>query len=158
MIEFFSDRYYRGLVTIPLSYVYKNQQNTWVAEVWISEELFYYAHPFLFPDLLRRKLTKHELVVYYKIMQILYSEGVEKIFPIKDFLDTYPSALSNYHKTKIKKYFIELIQKLEKQKFIESNYKIISKGKVYNIDRLNPINISEGFIAYERISVSFDFI
>ena len=50
LIEFFSDQYYRGLVTIPLSYVYQNEQNTWVAEVWIAEELFYYAHPFLFPD------------------------------------------------------------------------------------------------------------
>lgn len=65
LIEFFSDRYYRGLVTIPLTYVYQNEQNTWVAEVWIAEELFYYAHPFLFPDLLRRKLTKYELVVYF---------------------------------------------------------------------------------------------
>jgi hypothetical protein len=104
LIEFFSDSYYRGLVTIPLSYVYKNKKNTWIAEVWIAEELFYYAHPFIFPDLLRRKLTKHELVVYYKVMQILYSEGLEKIFPIKEFLDNYPSILSNQQKTKIKKY------------------------------------------------------
>ena len=88
-------------------------------------------------------------------MQILYSESVEKIFPIKEFLETYPSVLSNYHKTKIKKYFIQLIQKLEEQQFIESNYKIISKGKVYDIDRLTPTNISEGFVAYERISISF---
>jgi len=51
-------------------------------------------------------------------MQILYSEGVEKIFPIKEFLETYPSVLSNYHKTKIKKYFIQLIQKLEDQRRI----------------------------------------
>jgi len=95
------------------------------------------------------------LVVYYKVMQILYSESVEKIFPIKEFLETYPLVLSNSHKTKIKKYFIQLIQKLEEQQFIESNYKIISKGKVSDIDRLTPINISEGFITYERISISF---
>ena len=153
LIEFFSDRYYRGLVTIPLTYVYQNEQNTWVAEVWIAEELFYYAHPFLFPDLLRRKLTKHELVVYYKVMQILYSESVEKIFPIKEFLETYPSVLSNYHKTKIKKYFIQLIQKLEEQQFIESNYKIISNGHYYPTKEFNTRDISEGFVIYEKISI-----
>jgi hypothetical protein len=57
----------------------KGKQNSWIAKVWIAEELFYYAHPFLFPDFLKpklRKLTKNELEVQFKIIQVFSSVGI----------------------------------------------------------------------------------
>lgn len=48
------------LVTIPEAFVYKSEQNIWVAEVWIAKELFECLHPFLFPDFFKGKLTMDE--------------------------------------------------------------------------------------------------
>jgi hypothetical protein len=63
LIKVFSDTQYRSLVTIPEVKLEKDKQNSWIAKVWIAEDLFYYAHPFILPDLLERKLTKHEFEV-----------------------------------------------------------------------------------------------
>jgi hypothetical protein len=80
LIKFFNDSYYRSLVTIPEVKLTKTKKNAWVAEVWIAEELFYYAHPFLFPDLLKRKLTKHQFEVQFHVIQVFSSIDIEKLF------------------------------------------------------------------------------
>lgn len=41
----------------------------------------------------------------------------------------------------------------EEYEWLDSDYKIISDGKVYDTDQLTSNNISEGFIVYERISI-----
>lgn len=111
-IRFFSNESYRGLVTIPEVTVEKdnNKHNSWMAEVWIAEELFYYTHPFLLLNLFNKnkKRTKHEFEVQFKVIQAFTSINVEKTF-----FESYPSILSNQEKTKIKKYFIEWMQILE---------------------------------------------
>lgn len=38
----------------------KSKHNSWIAKVWIAEELFYYAHPFLLPTFFKQKATKYE--------------------------------------------------------------------------------------------------
>jgi hypothetical protein len=81
--------------TIPK--VSKSKQNCWIAK-----ELFYYPHPFIFPDLLKRKLTKHEFEVSFKFIPIFSSLAIEKTFYIKDFFQNYSSTLTNQQKTKIK--------------------------------------------------------
>ena len=110
-------------------------------------------HPFFFLDLLKRKLTKYEFEVQFKVIQVFNSVDIEKIFFIKDFFQNYPSTLTNQQKTKIKKYFIQLVQIFEEHQLIDSNYKILSGGKVYHTDQLTPRNIVEGFIVYEKFSL-----
>ena len=51
LIKFFSNQKYRSLVIIPEVNLQKGKQNSWTIEVWIANELFYYAHPFVLPDL-----------------------------------------------------------------------------------------------------------
>lgn len=153
MIQYFNDTKYRSLVTIPEVRLDKGKQNSWIAQVWIAEELFYYAHPFILPDLLKPKLTKYEFEVQFKVIQVFSSVDIEKVFSIKDFLQNYPSTLNNQQKTKIKKYFIQLVGRLKEHHLIESNCKIISGGKSYDTDQLIPKNISEGFIVYEKLSI-----
>ncbi len=67
MIEYFTDKSYRMLVTIPEVFVYKSKQNIWLIESWIAEELFEYLHPFIFPDFFRKKLTEDEFKVLFNI-------------------------------------------------------------------------------------------
>ena len=61
--------------------------------------------------------------------------------------------VSNQRKTTIKKYFIEVIQLLQKYDLIENNYKYISQGNVYKTPKLDVKNISEGFILYEKLVI-----
>jgi hypothetical protein len=152
-IQFFSDTQYRSLVTIPEVELEKGRQNSWIAKVWIAEELFYYNHPFLFPDFLQRKSTKHEFEVQFKVIQVFSSVDLEKTFYIKEFFQNYPSTLTNQQITKIKKYFIQLIQIFQEHKLVNSNYKIISNSKLYDKDELTSNNISESFVVYEKLSV-----
>jgi hypothetical protein len=86
-------------------------------------------------------------------MQVFSSVDIEKRFLIREFLQNYPSALNNQQKTKIKNYFIRLIQMYQEEEWLDSDYKIISDGKVSDTDQLTSNNISEGFIVFERLSI-----
>lgn len=150
LIKFFSDKKYRSLVSITEVIVEKRQLNSWFAEVWIAEELFDYAHPFLLPDLFRVKLTKHQFEVQFKFIQTFSSMNVEKIFHIQEFFNTFSSSLNGRQKLKIKEYFVQLVQLFKEYNLIEGRYKIIHQGKVEKVKNLNSRNITEGFIIYEK--------
>lgn len=100
LIQFFTDDYYRGLVTIPEVNLYKDIHTYWIVGVWMAEELFYHPHPFLFTDYFRTKLTKHQFQVLFEIIQRysftdIRSIHLRKEFNIAQFLDNYPSVLTN---------------------------------------------------------------
>ena len=98
LIKFFSDTQYPSLVAIPEVKLEKEKQNTWFANVWIAEELFYYGHPFLLPDLLKRKLTKYQFEVQLKVIQVFSSINIAKTFWIKDFFEDDSVKLTNQQK------------------------------------------------------------
>ena len=153
LIKFFSDKEYRSLVTIPEVVLTKGKHNCWVGRVWISEELFRYTHPFILPNLITKKLTKHEVEVQFKVIQVFSSVNIAKTFWIQDFFEDYSVKLTNQQKTKMKNYFIECLQQYKEQGLVTENYKIISKGKVSSTKELTPKVISEGFIVYEKLCI-----
>lgn len=153
LIQYFSKNYYRSLITIPNVKLYRGKQNTLMAEVWIAEELFYYAHPFLFPDFIRQKVTKHQFEVQFYVIQIFTSVNLEKTFFIKEYFQNYSSALNNSQKTEIKNYFIQLIQRLKEYNLIESNFKILQDGNFFKTPELTSKNINEGFVIYEKLNI-----
>ena len=61
-------------------YLAKGKQNCWVGRVWIAEELFRYSHPFILSNLITKKLTKHEVEVQFKVIQIFSSVNIAKTF------------------------------------------------------------------------------
>ena len=66
VIECFTDKSYKMLVTIPESYVYKSKQNIWLVGFWIAEELFDYLHSFLFSDFFNKKLPMDDFYTEMK--------------------------------------------------------------------------------------------
>ena len=153
MIQSFTDSEYRSLVTIPEVKFKKSKQNSWIAKVWMAEELFYYAHPFLLPYFSKQRITKDQFEVQFKVIQVFSSITLEKKFFIKEFLDSYSAVLSNQRITKIKKLFLQFVAVLKKHDVIESNYKIIYDGYYHSVQQLNIDNISQGFILYEKLSI-----
>jgi hypothetical protein len=67
-----------------------------------------------FPKLLTKKLTKHELKVQFKFIQVFSSVTTGKPFDSNEFFQTYSSSLRNPKKTKRKEYFIQFIEMFEK--------------------------------------------
>jgi len=155
MIQYFSKSHYRSLVTIPDVKLSVGKQNRWMAEVWVAEELFDCVYPFLFPHVFQQKLLKHEFEVVFYITQIFASEDLEKTFCIKDYFQNYPSRLSYSDKSKIKFFFIEMIEKLKKEDLIEDSYVIVKKGYSFKTKKLTPKNINEGFIICEKLEIKF---
>ena len=98
VIESFSNKYYRMLVTVPEVSVYKSEQNILMVEIWIAEELSHYLHPFLFSDVFRQKLTNQQFQVLFEIIKTYSSIHLRKEFNITQFLDNYPSVLNNQQK------------------------------------------------------------
>ena len=80
LITFFSDKEDRSLVTIPEVALTKGKHNCWGGRVWISEELFRHSHPFILPNLITKKLTKDEVEVQFKVIQVFRSVNITKTF------------------------------------------------------------------------------
>lgn len=153
LIESFTSSYFQSLVAIPLiEFEIIPNQKQLLANVWLVDELFYCNYPFSMPDFFRTKITKHQFDVRFRIFQLFNSINVEKIILVREFIDNYPSALNNSQKTKIKGFFIEVIEILIEKNIVQPKYKIIRDDKFYEIEKLTIKNISEGFVIYEELS------
>ena len=141
------------LVTLPEVSVYKSEQNILMVEIWIAEELFNYLHPFLFSDFFQQKLTKHQFQVLFEIIKNYSSIHFRKEFNITQFLDNYPSVLSNQHKRQIQEYFIHYLKILHQEEKLQDKVLDLSSNKVFQITNLNS---SYSQIAvFENIKVRF---
>ena len=153
VIESFSDKHYRMLVTVPEVSVYKSEQNILMVEIWLAEELFDYLHPFLFSDVFQQKLNKHQFQVLFEIIKTYSSIHLRKEFNIAQFLDNYPSVLSNQHKRQIQKYFTHYLKILQQEGKLQDKVLDLSSNKVLQIIDLNS---SHSQIAvFENIKVKF---
>lgn len=153
VIESFSNKSYRMLVTVPEVSVYKSEQNILMVEIWIAEELFNYLHPFLFSDIFQQKLTKHQFQVLFEIIKTYSSIHLRKEFNITQFLDNYPSVLSNQHKRQIQEYFIQYLKVLHQEGKLQDKVLDLSSNKVLTITDLN--SSSSQIAVFENINVQF---
>jgi len=153
VIESFSDNHYRMLVSIPEVFVNKSEQNIWNVEIWIAEELFDYLHPFLFEDLFDKKLTKDEFQVLFEVIKVYTCEDIRKEFSIQEFLESYPSTLSNKQKKQMKEYFLHSLKVLKKEEKLQDKVLDISSNKLLD---MNELKISHSKIAvFENINIQF---
>ena len=153
VIESFSNKDYRILVTIPEVSVHKSEQNILMVEIWIAEDLFDYLHPFLFSDVFQQKLTKHQFQVLFEIIKTYSSTHLRKEFNITQFLDNYPSVLSNQHKRQIQEYFIQYLKVLHQEGKLQDKVLDLSSNKVLPITDLN--SSSSQIAVFENINVQF---
>ena len=153
VIESFSDKHYRMLVTIPEVFVSKSEQNSWNVEIWIAQELFDYLHPFLFQDLFYKKLTKDQFQVLFEVIKVYSSSDIRKEFHIQNFLDNYPSILNSKRKKKIKEYFIYYLQVLKKQQKLQDKFLDLSSNKILDIYELKTSHLN--IAVFENIDIKF---
>jgi hypothetical protein len=141
------------LVTIPEVFIAKSEQNIWNVEIWIAEELFDNLHPFLLPNLFQEKLTKDKFQVLFEIIKVYSSNDIRKEFHIQEFLDNYPSILSNKQKKQIKEYFIYYLQVFREQQKLQDKVLDLSSNKILDIYDLKTSHLN--IALFENIDVKF---
>jgi hypothetical protein len=152
VIESFSDKHYRMLVTVPDVNVTKPKKH-WNVEIWIAEELFDYFHPFIFSDLFQTNLSTYQFQVLFEIIKTYSSIDLRKEFHIDQFLDSYPSQLSNQQKRQIKEYFIHYIKIFYQEGKLQDKLLDLSSNTILQI---KDLNLSHSKIAvFETIHVKF---
>jgi hypothetical protein len=124
-----------------------------MVEIWIADELFDYLHPFLFNDFFQQKLTKHQFQVLFEIIKNHSSIHLRKEFNITQFLDNYPSVLSNQHKRQIQEYFIHYLKILHQEGKLQDKVLDLSSNKVFQITDLNSYHSQ--IAVFENIKVQF---
>jgi hypothetical protein len=157
LITSFTDTYFQSLVAIPQVEVFKEKKkdhnSPWLAEIWLVDKLFDYPFPFLLPDLFQKKLSKDDFEVRFRILQVFSSIEIAKEFRIQEFLDTYPSKISNQRITVIKQSFINSVLILNQYKLIEPYYRNLNDEQLYSIDKLDRRTLGKGFIIYEKLTL-----
>nr|ULD16200.1 hypothetical protein [Cylindrotheca closterium] len=153
IIESFSNKDYRMLVTIPEVCVYKSKQNILMIEIWIAENLFDYLHPFLFSDMFKKNLNKQQFQVLFEIIKTYSSTDIRKEFNISKFLENYPSILSNQHKRQIKEYFIQYLEILYQEGKLQDKFIDLSSNKILDITELNSSYLQ--IAVFESFNVKF---
>lgn len=151
LIQSSSDRLFQSISTIPLIEITK-EKNSLIVQALVVDELFSYQFPFLLPDYFQNNPKKHEFNAKVYMVRIFTTNEIEKIVQVEEFLQSYPSILSNGEKKKIKNIFIHLVEELQEKDLIESKFKVFNNSTLYPVDKLTPHNISEGFSIYEKIS------
>lgn len=138
LIQVFSDDSYRGIVTIPEVNLFKTSDQSWLAEIWMAEELFTYLHPFLFNDFFQDKLTKYQFQVLFEIVKVFSSSNVRKEFNIQQFIHSYPSTLNGKLKIKIK-----------------AKVLLLPSNEIHNIHQLtyNHLRKNKTIVAFEIIDI-----
>jgi len=157
IIETFSEKSYKKIVTIPELTVTKSESNIWFVELWVSETLFDYFHPFLFPDFFQNKLKNYEFQILFEIITNFSLPTTRKEINIKYFLDSYPSKLNGARKKKIKNTFIKYIKILSEQKIIQNELLVLPNNEMFQINQFNYSQLSNNdkVVIFETININF---
>jgi hypothetical protein len=151
LIQYFSDMKYRSLITIPIINIRKIDQH-WETEIFIADNLYNYWLPYIIPDIFNSKLSKHEFDVRFKILESFLTQGIRKKLDINKFFSNY-SKLSNSNKTKVKKYFINGLEKFQRHGLIENNFKILAHDVWLEKQNLIESDIKNRIYFYEKIKM-----
>jgi hypothetical protein len=151
-LSMFRHQRFQKMISIPKIEFWREGNRYWVAQIWIVDELFYYNYPFAFPDLFDPNISKTKFAVQFEVIRVFSNVGLEKRFQIQQFLNTYPSALSNQQIRQMKEFFIEAVEVLEKHNLIQPRFKIIRMGSLQSVEKLTLENIVEGFVLYEQLN------
>ena len=136
----------------------QSRYNYLVARIILLEDLFHYRYCFRMPDLFEldfnnRKLSKYENLVRVEFIKTYSSIHLRKEFNITQFLDNYPSVLSNQHKRQIKEHFIQYLKVFHQEGNLQDKVLDLSSNKVLPITDLN--STYSQIAVFENIKVQF---
>ena len=133
----------------------KKEKNVWYVTLLVANQFYECNFPFQFKDYFLIWKSTHQFEVKVQILQLLAQPRLKKEFDVEKFLATF-NGLSNSKKTKIKKLFIEGIEKEIENGSLQLKFQIIQKdGSVKNTNQLMPISLTKSKYIYFYENLDF---
>jgi len=131
----------------------KKEKNIWYVTLLVANQFYEYNFPFQFKDYFLIWESTYQFEVKVQILQLFAQPRLKKKLDVEKFLAPFDDV-SNSKKTKIKKLFIEGIEKEIENRSLESKFQMIQKdGSVKNTNQLVPLNLtkSKWIYFYENV-------
>ena len=114
----------------------------------MAKQFYDYNFPFQFKDYFLIWESIHQFEVKLQILQLIAQPKPKKEFDVEKFLAPF-NGLSNSKKTKIKKLFIEGIDKEIENRSLKLKFQMIQKdGSVKNTNHLVPLSLTKSKYIY----------
>ena len=146
IVKEFSNGAFRSYVCFPYVECRNSSCNSWVIEVLVAEELFYFPYPFQLPESFLRSVSRNDLRLKVRLMKSLAVSEREKKLDLEEFFK--PINVRNNQLIQIKKSIIQLLNELVENRIIQNEVVIVLKSgkkntrvdKKFNYFRYNKAN------------------
>lgn len=119
---------FRSYVLFPVLSIEKSgKSNCWTISISIAEQLFFYLYPYLLPLEFVRVQNKLDSEVKKELWHVMSNVSAKKNLALRDFLSRF--AVSNSMRTQIKKKIIELLELLERENCINSEFRLMEDNE-----------------------------
>ena len=122
IIKVFSNIAFRSYVCFPYVDCTNPSGKSWVIEVLVAEELFYFPYPFRFPKSFLRSGSKNDLRLKVRLMKSLAIRNQKKILDLEEFFNTI-----NVRNDRLIN--IQLLNELVVNEIIENKVEIVLKSR-----------------------------
>ena len=154
IVDFFMDTGFKSVVAFP--YIELDRREKQYVRIAITQELYYYNYPFHFPKQFLNTHGIYDLKIKIFIMQSFAIYELKKELRVQDFLHQF--HISNSKNLKLRKDLLKIMQQLQDQKFIKSQFIIKNKQqKKTEVTKLTLklITQSESIFYFENIQQNY---
>ena len=127
IVKVFSNMAFRSYVCFPYVDCKNPSGKSWLIEVLVAEELFYFPYPFRLPKSFLRSGSKNDLRLKVRLMKSLAVRNQKKILDLEEFFNTINAR--NDSLIKIKKNLIQLLNELVVNEIIQNKVEIVLKSR-----------------------------
>jgi len=152
----FNEDSFTSIVLIPFFKIRK-EKNIWYITLLVANQFYECNFPFQFTDYFLIWEDKNKFQVKRELLELFSQPRPKKKFNVEKFLLPFES-FSNSKKTKIKKLFIEGIEKEVENNFLKLQFELIQKdGSVKKTTELKPINLTKSKYIYFYENVDSEY-
>ena len=145
---------FSSVVLIPFFKI-KKEKNIWYVTLLVANQFYEYNFPFQFKDYFLSWESIHQFQVKVQILELIAQPTLKKKLDVEKFLAPF-DGLSNSKKTKIKKLFIEGIEKEIENRSLGLKFQMIQKDdSVKHMNQLRPVNITKNKYIYFYENVDY---
>lgn len=126
IVEEFSDQAFRSYVCFLYVECANPSGKSWVIDVYVAEELFWFPYPFHLPKSFLISKQKNDLRLKIQFIKALAVNDRKKILDLQEFFNAI--NVSNKRLVVIKESIIYLLKELVKEKFIHNQIEILFKN------------------------------
>ena len=158
LVKIFSNMAFKSYVCFPYVECINPSGNSWLIEVLVAEELFYFAYPFRLTKSFLHSKSKNDLRLKIRLLKSLAVSSTKKKLDLEEFFNGINAR--NHSLIQIKKKLIQLLRELAENYIIQNEIEILlksGKNKSYLIQNLTVSDITRRikYIQYfERLHIN----